>query len=148
MTYVIQLLSAFTGSLGFALLFNVKRRNLLLGGLGGALAWGIYLLAGFLSPDDVFRFFVASMGLTLWAEWMARARKAPATVFLVSASIPLIPGGSLYTTMQYAIWGQWDQFTASGLHTLLLAGAIAAGMLCMMAILHVIGKIVRTLQTI
>ena len=148
MTYLIQLVTAFTGSLGFALLFNVKRRNLLLGGLGGTLAWGIYLLAGLLTPDDVFRFFVASLGLTLWAEWMARARKAPATVFLVSASIPLIPGGSLYTTMQYAVWGEWNKFTVSGLHTLLLSGAIAAGMLCMMAILHVIGKVACTLQKI
>lgn len=148
MTYVIQLLSAFTGSLGFALLFNVKRRNLLLGGLGGTLAWGLYLLAGLLSGDDVFRFFAASLGLTLWAEGMARARKAPATVFLVSASIPLIPGGSLYTTMQHAIRGEWAAFTASGLHTLLLAGAIAAGMLCMMALLHVIGKLALTLRKI
>ena len=86
---------------------------------------------------DVPRFFIASLALTLYAEIMARVKKSPATVFLVSASIPLIPGGSLYTTMQYAVSAQWAEFTSQGMNTLLLAGAIAGGMLCMMGILHV-----------
>lgn len=137
MTYAIQIVTAFVGSLGFSLLFNVRRDRLFPAAFGGLLAWGVYLLLGPLVAWDVPRFFIASLALTLYAEIMARVKKSPATVFLVSASIPLIPGGSLYTTMQYAVSAQWAEFTSQGMNTLLLAGAIAGGMLCMMGILHV-----------
>lgn len=137
MTYAIQIVTAFLGSLGFSLLFNVRRDRLFPAAFGGLLAWGVYLLLGPLVAWDVPRFFIASLALTLYAEIMARVKKSPATVFLVSASIPLIPGGSLYTTMQYAVSAQWAEFTSQGMNTLLLAGAIAGGMLCMMGILHV-----------
>lgn len=146
MTYVIQLVTAFTGSFGFALLFNVRRDRLLPAAFGGFLAWGVYLLAGFLTPWDVPRFFISSLTLTLYAEIMARVKKSPATVFLVSASIPLIPGSSLYTTMQYAVSAQWEDFSRQGMNTLLLAGAIAGGMLCMMAVLHVFHRLYLLLR--
>lgn len=146
MTYVIQLVTAFTGSFGFALLFNVRRDRLLPAAFGGFLAWGVYLLAGLLTPWDVPRFFISSLALTLYAEIMARVKKSPATVFLVSASIPLIPGGSLYTTMQYAVSAQWEDFSRQGMNTLLLAGAIAGGMLCMMAVLHVFHRLYLLLR--
>ena len=41
MYYAVQLASAFAGSLGFALLFHVRREKLLLASLGGLLAWGV-----------------------------------------------------------------------------------------------------------
>ena len=141
MEYAVQLITAFTGSVGFSLLFNVRRGKLTLAGLGGVIAWGVYLLSVLLISNDVPRFFLASLALTLYAEIMARVCKAPATVFLVSASIPLIPGGSLYTTMRYAVESQWEAFSAQGTYTLLLAAAIAGGMMCMMALLHAVSKI-------
>ena len=97
---VIQLVTAFAGSLGFALLFHVRREKLLLASLGGLLAWGVYLLMGLATDQDVVRYFVASVALAVYAESLARVVKCPATLFIVTASIPLIPGGSLYHTMQ------------------------------------------------
>ena len=40
-SYVLQLASAFAGSMGFALLFQVRRRKLMLASLGGLLAWAV-----------------------------------------------------------------------------------------------------------
>ena len=40
---VMQLVTAFLGSLGFALLFHVRREKLLLASLGGLLSWGYIL---------------------------------------------------------------------------------------------------------
>ena len=71
MEYIIQLITAFTGSVGFCLLFNVRRSKLFLAGLGGVIAWGVYLLAGLWIDGDVPRFFLASLVLTLYAEIMA-----------------------------------------------------------------------------
>lgn len=136
MTYVVQLLTAFTGSLGFAVLFNIKRQKLLAAAFGGFLAWGIYLMAGIWLDSDPIRFLIASIALTFYAEAFARIKKAPATIFLVSAAIPLIPGGSLYQTMRYAVAGQWERFAVQGTETILLAVAIAIGMLCGLSVLR------------
>lgn len=127
--YVMQLATAFLGSLGFALLFHVRREKLLLASLGGLLAWGVYLLVGLVSDQEVVRYFVASVALTVYAETLARVVKCPATLFLVTASIPLIPGGSLYRTMQYFMQNDLGAFSAQALTTVLIAVAIAVGML-------------------
>ena len=129
MDMLIQLITAFTGSLGFALLFHVRKEKLLLASLGGLLAWGVYLLMGLVSDQDVVRYFAASVALTVYAECLARAVKCPATLFLVTASIPLIPGGSLYRTMEYFMASDLASFSTQALTTVLLAVAIAVGML-------------------
>lgn len=127
--YLLQLATAFAGSLGFALLFHVRREKLLLASLGGLLAWIVYLLMGFVSDQDVVRYFVSSVVLTVYAELLARRVKCPATLFLVTAAVPLIPGGSLYHTMQYFMENDLESFSRQGLTTVLLAVAIAVGML-------------------
>lgn len=134
MEYTMQLVTAFLGSLGFAMLFRVRREKLLLASLGGLLAWGVYLLMGLASDQDVVRYFVASVVLTIYAETLARVVKCPATLFLVTAAVPLIPGGSLYRTMQYFMMGEFSACSVQGLNTVLLAVAIAVGMLCPMSL--------------
>ena len=116
-------------ALTFALLFHVRREKLLLASLGGLLAWSVYLLMGRFSDQDVVRYFVASVVLTVYAELLARRVKCPATLFLVTAAVPLIPGGSLYHTMEYFMESDLDAFSHQGLNTVLLAVAIAVGML-------------------
>jgi len=143
MTYIVQLLTAFTGSLGFAMLFNIKREKLLAAAFGGFLAWGVYLFAGIWLDSDPIRFFIASIALTFYAEAFARIKKAPATIFLVSGAIPLIPGGALYQTMRYAVAEQWEKFAIQGTETILLAVAIAIGMLCGLSVLRASDSMMR-----
>ena len=129
MGYLLQLITAFLGSLGFAMVFHVRRERLLLASLGGLLAWGAYLLMGFVSGQDVVRYFFASVALTVYAETMARVVKCPATLFLITGSIPLVPGGSLYRTMQFFMQNDLGAFSHQALTTVLLAVSIAVGML-------------------
>lgn len=139
-TILIQLATAFVGSLGFALLFRVKRERLLLASLGGLLAWGVYLLMGLATDQEVVRYFVASVALTVYAEILARLVRCPATLFIVTASIPLIPGGSLYQTMQYFMQNDLEAFSRQALTTVLLAVALAVGMLFPTAIFQLIRR--------
>lgn len=134
--YALQLVTALTGSLGFAMLFHVRRSQMLPAALGGLVAWSACLLGLLITPNEAARYFLATLVLTLYAEVMARVRKAPATVFLVPGTIPMVPGGSLYYTMRHAVLGEWEDFFVQGLHTILLAGAIAGGVVCMMGLLH------------
>ena len=129
MIYIMQLVTAFIGSWGFAMLFHVRREKLLLASLGGLLAWGVYLLMGFVSGQDVVRYFFAAVALTVYAETLARVVKCPATLFLITAAIPLVPGGSLYRTMQHFMQNDLEAFSHQALTTVLLAVSIAVGML-------------------
>lgn len=138
---ILQLATAFWGSLGFALLFQVRGKKLLLGSLGGLLAWGVYLWMGCFTGQDVVRYFAASVVLTVYGETMARVVKCPATLLIVIASIPLIPGGSLYRTMEYFMRNDLDAFSRQGLTTVLLAVAIAVGMLFPTAVFHLLRNI-------
>lgn len=131
-----QLLTAGLGALGFSLIFNVRGRQLIFTTLGGFLAWGVYLALGPTGMGVVGRYLIASVLVTVYAEICARKRKAPATVFLVSAVIPLVPGSSLYATMVYAVHQDGAGFIRQGLETLLRAGAIAAGIILVSTVMH------------
>lgn len=135
--WLLQLITAFTGSLGFAVLFNVQSARLFWAGLGGMAGWAAYLVFGVWTESDVIRFFLASVVFTLYSDPLARLKKTPITVFLVPAAIPMVPGASLYRSMSFAVSGQWNFFAQQILYTLLLAAAIAAGIVCAMTIIHI-----------
>ena len=123
----IQLAAAFAGSFGFAMLFNIHGRKLLLSSLGGLLSWGVYLLAEHFGLGDHPSAFCASVALTLYSEGMARVCRVPVTLFLVTSAIPLIPGASLYYTAQAMMLQQWSFAAQKGLYTLLFSASMSAG---------------------
>ena len=125
---MIQLLVSFTGSLGFAVLFNIHGKKLWFAALGGCLSWAVYLAAGIWTASPYICGFWSTVVITLYAECMARIHKTPVTVFLVSATIPLIPGAALYRTMNWMMMQKWDKFCADGAYTILFAASMAAGM--------------------
>jgi uncharacterized membrane protein YjjB (DUF3815 family) len=135
-TNLLQLITAALGSLGFSLVFNVRGKPLLWGAVGGLLAWGSYLFFKAQGTSDVVGYLLASMLITVYSEVCARWFRAPATVFLMSSAIPLIPGGSLYRTMVCAVKMQGMEFLRVGTHTMLLAAAISAGIILVSTVLH------------
>ena len=62
-------------------------------------------------------------------------------VFLVTAAVPLIPGGSLYHTMRYFVAGDFAACSAQGLSTMLLALAIAAGMIVPTSLFQLVRRV-------
>ncbi|MBR3137121.1 MAG: threonine/serine exporter family protein [Clostridia bacterium] len=123
----LQVLAAAAGTLGFSILFNSRPQRLLLGALGGGLTWFIYLLlARYILQDFICVAAAAAFG-AVYSEIMARVCKAPATVFTILAEIALIPGGSLYLTMHHLVGGRQTQALQYGMHTLMVALAIALG---------------------
>ena len=123
----LQVLAAAAGTLGFSILFNSRPQRLLLGALGGGLTWFIYLLLARYIPQDFICVAAAAAFGAVYAEIMARVCKAPATVFTILAEIALIPGGSLYLTMHHLVGGRQAQALQYGMHTLMVALAIALG---------------------
>lgn len=127
MQEMIQLIAAMLGSLGFAMLFNIRGEKVIFATFGGFLAWGIYLSVARFNNNPYFCGFVATVLLTFYAETMARVQKSPVTVFLVSGAIPMIPGAGLYRAMNCLMHRNWPQFAKESSYTILFAASMAAG---------------------
>ena len=140
---LIQLITAFLGSLGFALIFNLGKKHIVPGSIGGILCWGAYLLIDFASSGVFFSSLVASAVAALYAEIAARFLKVPATVIFVSAIIPLIPGSSLFYTMSYAVSGDAHLFGEYGMNTLNYILGITCGISLVWSMWYMITKIYR-----
>jgi uncharacterized membrane protein YjjB (DUF3815 family) len=76
----------------------------------------------------------------LLAEIFARMFKAPATVFLITGIIPLVPGGGLYYTMDALIDGNMALFAEKGIEAAGIAGAIAAGSSLVSSMVRILPK--------
>jgi len=111
----------------FALVFNVRGRDLPLAALGGALGWAVYLLISLQGNSELLAYFSSSAAIALYAELVSQLLHRPATTYLVCALIPLVPGGGMYYTMAESLRGNFQGTLATGFQTLSIAGAIAAG---------------------
>lgn len=140
---LIQLAAAGLGSLGFALLFNLRGAKLTWASLGGVISWGAYLIVMAFWPNEAGSYLIAAFILTVYAEIMARIQRSPVTVYLVAGTIPLIPGASLYRTMSYAVSADWRTALSNGVHTLLLAAAISGGILACMVLWNIVETLVK-----
>ncbi len=133
----LQLAAGVVGSLGFSLLFNVRGgKRLFWCAVGGGVAWGVVLLVQFAGGTEVLGYLTGSLVLTVYAEIMARIHYCPSTVYIAAATIPLIPGGSLYNTMRFAMDENWNAFAVQGLRTLGYAILISAGILIIHTIMN------------
>lgn len=124
---ITQIIAAAVGSLGFAIFLKMKGRQILLAGIGGAVTWAVCLLCQQYIEGNFIPYFIASIFVAVYAEIMARVNRAPATIFLTAAAVPLIPGGSLYYTMAGLVNGDEAMLSESGTAALTIALAISLG---------------------
>ena len=124
---VVQIIAALVGSVGFAIFFKMKGKQIALAGIGGAVTWMVYLFVQSFVTGYFVPYFAAAVFVAVYAEIMARINRAPATIFLTAAAIPLIPGGSLYYTMAGLVNKDEVLFTQSGEAAIVIALAIAMG---------------------
>ena len=124
--YFVQTLMGCIGSVGFAVLFNIRGRKLLLAAGGGALAWAVYLACTCNGLDIFAGLFFATLAAALASE------------LLVPMLIPLIPGGDLYYMMSFLVRGQYEAFGQYAQRVLTEAGAIALGIICVASLMNII----------
>lgn len=129
LTQLIQIIAGGIGSFGFACLFHIRGKRLLVATLGGVLSWFLFVILSYLIPNEPICYFVVSFMISIFAEIMARVMKTPTTTFITTSLVPLIPGGSLYYTMAYGFQGDAARFVTKGLSTLALAAALALGII-------------------
>lgn len=141
MDVILQMLAAGAGSCGFSLLFGIRRIDrMVICTAAGAAVWGAYLLAMLTGWGELFANFAGAFAGTVMAEVLARTLKSPATAFIAPAVIPLIPGGSLFYSMQFFVQGDKVAGGEKLLHTAAIAGVIAVGIYAASAVFRYISS--------
>jgi len=125
--WILPVLWAALGALGFGFIFAMRSRKLLYTAIGGGLTWLIYLLGIKWGWNEFVACAVGAAIGTLYSEIIARALHTPVTVFVIPVNIPLVPGAALYYTFLYFTQDKMDLFVSKGKYTIGVAGAMALG---------------------
>lgn len=134
MTVLLEIIYSFIGSLCFGVIFNIKGKKLFFAALGGGISQTAYVCLGLVFESDITTYFFATIIIAVYSEIFARLQKSPATIFLVPAIIPLVPGSLVYYSMEKVILGDTPEFVNLLLETLAIAGALAMGILIVSSI--------------
>ena len=127
-------------------MFNLRKRLIPIASLGSVLCWGIYLLGAHYYSGEFVPCFLASAVAALYAEILARIKKAPATLFLITGVLPVIPGSKLYYTMSNVVYKDWLLTKKYGMLTLESAMAIAVGISLIWAFSVMMQNVMRNIR--
>ena len=140
----IQVIAGMLGTLGFGILFNVRRKKLFFGCIGSIISWSMYLLLKLFIPSEILIYLLVSITTSIYSEILAAALKTPTTTFLIISLIPLIPGGSLYYALSHAFEGNNVEFLTRALYTLQLASALSLGIILVLSFTKSVKKLHKT----
>ena len=126
---MLDFIYAFFATIGFAVLFNIPRKDILYAGCVGGLGWLIYQLLQSIEISIFFSSFIGALVVGILAEAFAKIRKTPATVFVVPGIIPLVAGYGLYFSMLSIIEKNYDEALRVGFETLMVATVIASAII-------------------
>jgi len=121
--------------MGFSIIFNVPRKEILLCGLTGIIGWIVFtLITYFVTDSIVVSTFFSAVTVTALARFKSEIRKMPSTIYMIPGIIPLVPGLRLYFTMFYVVNGEFGNAAYSGATALSIAGVIAVGLLVVLSL--------------
>lgn len=135
-TDILTLLAAFLGAAGIGVIFRLPRQRLLVAGLAGAISWGVYAQAIAANGGRFVAGFLGGAAAATVAEIAARRLRQPATLLVVPALLPLVPGADAYFAMLAFLRGEDARGLELSVTTILVALSIAAGVVAAATILR------------
>ncbi len=124
--YLYKMVLTFVSVSAFALQDKMKLRTVFIAVIGGVLTFTAeYFFV--MKSENTFLIYFLSAGVTcLYSEIMARINKVPATIIMLSAVIPLVPGSIIYYSMRGLLENRYDIYITNLIEALLSAGGIAS----------------------
>jgi len=124
----LKIIMSFFAVLGFAVVLNAPRKELICCGMCGLVSFTAYeLFVMFLSPTT--SVFIATVIAMAFARACSYRRKSPSTMYVIMGILPHVPGGGMYSTM-YGIINSDLMFSyMKGVETFKTAGVIAMGVI-------------------
>lgn len=122
-----QIIMSMLATIAFAVLFNAPKKEYVFCALNGCIGWMTYQLFLGYGASVVMASLWATLILTLVARILSAIRRSPVTIFLVTGIFTLVPGAGIYYASYYLIMNDLAQFTAKGIETFKIAGAMVLG---------------------
>lgn len=124
----VQFSFSFLASAAYAILTNVPRRSLIACGLSGASGWMIYWFAVQLGAVPALGSLLGALSVATVSFICSRTLKLPVTIFNIPGMVPLVPGGLAYQAVRNLVIGQYEIAIYSTVQAIMIAGAIALGL--------------------
>lgn len=138
-----QLITSFIAAATFGVLFNVPKNSLIQCGLVGMIGWILYYQLVEIDVHVIFSTLVAAFVVGVISQFFAKKYKTPIIIFSVSGIIPLVPGGLAYDAMRHFVENDYNMAIVLATKVMMLAGAIAMGMILADVINQLMMKYVR-----
>lgn len=145
--FIIPVIAAGVATFGFALLFNIRGKNLLIASLCGVFSWAVYLVCDHYSDSTMVPYFICGVSIALYSETAAYLFRSPATVYLMPGFIPSVPGGAIFRAMESCLFGDIAGFAEGLVNTLKIGGAIALGLILMSSFFRLFRAALRQATT-
>jgi Uncharacterized conserved protein len=122
------LVATFVGTLSFCVMFHSPKKAIVPAALIGTLTYILYFVANQLGLSVTLSTLVASAIGSVVAQLASRRMKIIATVFIIAAMIPLVPGLGLYQSMAMLASGDAAAAMQLGISTMKIVLMLALGM--------------------
>lgn len=121
-------------SIGFAIVFQVGKKDLILAGVGGGVTRIFYLIFMSFIPNRIVYVALSALIAALYAEIVSGIKHVPATYFMYPTMVPLIPGDLFYYMCVGVITSNVDMFKQNAIQcTLALVGLSVGFVVCSFA---------------
>lgn len=114
-------------SIGFAIVFQIEKKDLLLAGIGGGVTRIFYLIFMAFIPSRIVYVALAALVAALYSEIVSGVKHVPATYFMCPTMIPLIPGDLFYYMCVGIVTRNSDMFKSNGIECMLALVGLSVG---------------------
>jgi len=119
----------------FGIIFNIRGKAIYTVAANGLVGYAVFQLSLHHGFSTYIAMLFASLVMSLNAEIIARILKMPASLFLIAALIPIIPGGGIYQFAMYLIQGLGEEAVVTAMTTLMETGGIALGVIIVSSVI-------------
>ena len=125
--YNFAALGAFGGTLGYGYILNAPKNTILPASFIGLAGYIVYILLGMAGFGTMSAYFFSTVFVSVVCELLARKMRTPATIFLLSALVPLVPGYNFYLAMLALVENRGAAAAREGVVAVQIVAAIAVG---------------------
>ena len=125
---LMKLFSSFVGTFGFAIFMHAPKRAWIPASAIGGVAYTVYWVLLQFNLYEPGVIFIAALVGSVLGQYCARRMRMIATIFVLLAMIPLVPGLGLYRCMHYLAQEMYGAGADAGVRAMMDIVMIALGL--------------------
>ena len=125
---LVKLVASFVGTFGFAIFMHAPKRAWLPASAIGGVAYALYWTLVQLGANAPMAMFLGALLGSVLGQYCARRMHMIATIFVLLAMIPLVPGLGLYRCMHYLAQEMYGAGADAGVRAMVDIVMIALGL--------------------